>query len=637
MAVNSSSPFVIEIDPVGHTNPPGKGVGQLTQITTNTRQYFVTGGISTRLRAAILNKNILQLSTYLENELDVTQYLGDSLQPIVRQPGQPVSLLTFWKKTGDTVFIYAPYGDTYEKIAYKFQIDSLGALIEQDTIISDADIAADANIVLTKIQDIPDETLLGNASGNTGPPDTIYVDNTLVLLNDSLRVDTTIMATKAFVLNSIIADDQMATEVPYMGIPGIFNVDQALDSLFNINYEGGIDSVDENNLREGTKIPFGKLDSIDAKHLFGNPNSLRDTLKQIAIDSSFRIYDDTLRLDTTSRIATKYDIAITGNTDDQTAVEVPYAYNGQSNVKTALDSLFDLVIGGSRIIDGTITDIDISSGADIQLSKLDDITKGKILGRNSVTDGPPEQLTPTYGIEVDGLTIKVDTVEVSTIYYVDTKVADSTANIRIILGDSMTVIRNIAQGNFDSLEQIVADTALTLRGLINAISPGNIDSLTREIDTLNYWKDTLDLSNILDTLTVHRLDINSNDSSILVNKANISVNYSMIQSNSSAIGVINLTLVDIQDTLTAHNNRLLALEAQTDSVSPPQYIETLGWDGTTLSAKLSDTSIVTTVDLVIPGTDSIVNFTIVDSTFTITTSDGLTFQQTFNQVHYDDG
>jgi hypothetical protein len=358
--------------------------------------------------------------------------------------------------------------------------------------------------------------------------------------------------------------------------PGIFNVDQALDSLFNINYEGGIDSVDENNLREGTKIPFGKLDSIDAKHLFGNPNSLRDTLKQIAIDSSFRIYDDTLRLDTTSRIATKYDIAITGNTDDQTAVEVPYAYNGQSNVKTALDSLFDLVIGGSRIIDGTITDIDISSGADIQLSKLDDITKGKILGRNSVTDGPPEQLTPTYGIEVDGLTIKVDTVEVSTIYYVDTKVADSTANIRIILGDSMTVIRNIAQGNFDSLEQIVADTALTLRGLINAISPGNIDSLTREIDTLNYWKDTLDLSNILDTLTVHRLDINSNDSSILVNKANISVNYSMIQSNSSAIGVINLTLVDIQDTLTAHNNRLLALEAQTDSVSPPPIYRNIG-------------------------------------------------------------
>jgi hypothetical protein len=43
MAVNSSSPFVIEIDPVGHTNPPGKGVGQLTQITTNTRQYFCNG------------------------------------------------------------------------------------------------------------------------------------------------------------------------------------------------------------------------------------------------------------------------------------------------------------------------------------------------------------------------------------------------------------------------------------------------------------------------------------------------------------------------------------------------------------------------------------------------------------------
>jgi hypothetical protein len=169
-----------------------------------------------------LNKNILQLSQYIDSELDVTQYLGDSLQPIVRQSAQPVSMLTFWKKTGDTVFIYAPYGDTYEKIAYKFQIDSLGALIEQDTIISDADIAADANIVLTKIQDIPDETLLGNASGNTGPPDTIYVDNTLVLLNDSLRVDTTIMATKAFVLNSIIADDQMATEVPYMGIPRYF-------------------------------------------------------------------------------------------------------------------------------------------------------------------------------------------------------------------------------------------------------------------------------------------------------------------------------------------------------------------------------------------------------------------------------
>jgi len=485
MSVNSSSPFVIEIDPVGHTNAPAKGFGQLTQVTSVTSQYFVTGGVSPRLRAAILNKNILQLSNYLTSELDVSQYIGDSLQPVLRQPAEPASLLTFWKKTGDTVFLYAPYGDHYEKIAYKYQIDSLGNLIEQDTIISDADIAEDAAIALTKIQDIPDQTLLGNGTGNAGPPDTIYLDNTILMFNDSLKVDTTLVATRAFVLNNLIPDDQMATEVPYMGVPGIFNVDQALDSLFNINYNPGIDSVDGSNFREGTTIPFSTLDSIDAKHLFGNPNSIRDTLKQIAIDSSFRIYSDTLRLDTTGRIATKYDIAQSGNTDDQTAVEVPYLYNGQANVKTALDSLFNLNIGGSRIIDGTIEDVDISSGADIQLSKLDDITKGKLLGRNSVTDGPPEQLTPGYGIVIDGLVVRTDTTEVSTLYYVTQKVADSTSNLRIVLGDSMTVIRNIAQQNFDSLEQTLADTALTLRGLITAISPGNIDSLTREIDTLN--------------------------------------------------------------------------------------------------------------------------------------------------------
>lgn len=95
MLVNSSSPFVIEVDPVGHDKAPAKGYGQLTQVTTNTKQYFVTGGVSPRLRAAILNKNILRLSQYIDAELDISQYIGDSLQPILRQPAEPASLLTF--------------------------------------------------------------------------------------------------------------------------------------------------------------------------------------------------------------------------------------------------------------------------------------------------------------------------------------------------------------------------------------------------------------------------------------------------------------------------------------------------------------------------------------------------------------
>jgi len=110
----------------------------------------------------------------------------------------------------------------------------------------------------------------------------------------------------------------------------------------------------------------------------------------------------------------------------------------------------------------------------------------------------------------------------------------------------------------------------------------------------------------------------------------------MIQSNSNDIGIVNLTLLDIQDTLIAHNNRLLALEQRTDSVSRPQFIETLTFDGLTLSGKLSDTSIVTTVDLVIPNTDSLATFSIVDSIWTITTVDGLTFTDTFNQIAYND-
>lgn len=182
--LNSSSPFVIEVDPVGHSISPRKGIGQLTQKTSDGGQYYVTGGIGDRLRAFLINKGAYNLETYIVGELaalgaastidtvtfnndtlkiftstdtfeielksdfttatlngtdlelaidgnptqiiDLTAVAGSVAAPITAQSSAPIGQRQFWKDIDtpeDSARIRAPYKDEgYKELAYHHEM-----------------------------------------------------------------------------------------------------------------------------------------------------------------------------------------------------------------------------------------------------------------------------------------------------------------------------------------------------------------------------------------------------------------------------------------------------------------------------------------------------------------------------------
>lgn len=289
-------------------------------------------------------------------------------------------------------------------------------------------LSTSGDLPLTRIEDIPTNTILGNTAGSSSPPEPIEVGIGLEISGGALNVTLTEYSDEASqdAVGSILLDSSTID----------FTYNDSTPSITADVIESGIDIA---NLSGNLNLT--QIENIPIQTLLGNGTGSASSPTPIDLSSKFEISAGTLEI-----IESDFDLENLGGTLQLFQIESIPAQILLGNPTAVPDIIQEITLSNDFIFAASQLNInesnldianlggtlDFSSlGGELALSQIEDIGVQTVIGNSAGSAGAPSAITLGDGLEIGGGLLYVTFPE-----YTDEKAQDAVGSI---LTDSTTV------------------------------------------------------------------------------------------------------------------------------------------------------------------------------------------------------